>query len=92
MKSYSQKGFSAVEFVIIALVVAVVGFVGYTVYDRQQNDKAASTVESSQATDVPAAPEIKNTDDLQAAEAVLDQTDTSNSADSSELDKQLNSF
>lgn len=89
MKSRSQKGFSVVEFIIIALVVAVVGFVGYSVYDRQQNK---ITTESSQASDVSSAPEIKNIDGLGAAEAVLDQTDTSSSADSRKLDKQLNSF
>lgn len=90
MKSHSQKGFSIVEFLVIAAILGVVGLAGYMVYDRQQNKPVIT--ESSQASDVPAAPEIKETGDLKEAEAVLDQTDTGSSSDSAELDRQLNSF
>lgn len=89
MRLRNQKGFSAVEFLIVAVILGVVGFVGYTVYDRQQNKVAT---ESSQASDVSDAPVIEDTNDLDAAAVTLDQTDTSSSSDSAELDSHLNSF
>lgn len=92
MSLRNQKGFSAVELILAAAFVAIVAFAGYTVYNRQQDNKVVETTESAQAADVPEAPEIKSADDLKEAEAVLDQADTSNSADSSELDTHLNSF
>lgn len=90
MKPFSQKGFSVVEFLIITLVLAVIGLAGYMVYDRQQNKNA--TTELSQVSDSTGAPEIKDADDLKSAEAVLEQTDTSSTADAAQLDSDLNSF
>lgn len=91
MSLRNQKGFSAVELFIIVLALAIVGFAGYMVYSRQQNN-SASTSQSAEVTDVPAAPEINDAADLDAAEATLDKTDTRSTADSAELDAQLNSF
>jgi len=91
----SQTGFSAVEGLLIVAVVAVLGFVGYKVYSGQQ-DKPASTGnnqtadQSAKADDVPEAPEIKETNDLDKANATLDQVNPDD--DTGELDSQLSSF
>ncbi|MES2971285.1 MAG: hypothetical protein V4702_03130 [Patescibacteria group bacterium] len=96
----NQSGFSAVELIIILAVVAGLGFVGYTVYDRQPDKKTTDNTsqqpknESATATDVGSAPEIKSTSDLDKASATLDQTDPdgSNSTDASQLDSEVSTF
>lgn len=96
----NQSGFSAVEIVIVVVVVGVLGLVGYNVYNRQQNKSASSDTsqsssdQSASADDVKPAPEINSTEDLDKAQAVLDQTDpnTSNNSDTSQLDSQLANF
>lgn len=93
----SQLGFSAVELTIIVVIVAALALVGYTVYNRQNNKTATTTQPTNSqatATDVPSAPAISSTSDLDKASAVLDQVDpgASNSNDSSQLDSQLATF
>lgn len=95
----NQSGFSAVELIIILVVVGALGFVGYTVYNRQQDNKTDSTSqqtkeESATASDVRSAPEIRSTSDLDKASATLDQTDPggSNNTDASQLDSELSAF
>lgn len=102
MKSRAnQTGFSAVELVIVFVVLAVLGFVGYTVYSRQQDKKTTTNNTSQQtndepaiANDVPSAPEVNSASDLDKAASTLDQTDlnTSNDADVSKLDGELSAF
>ena len=96
MKSRNnQLGFSAVELLLVVVVVTVLSFVGYMVYNRQQN-KTASTNSSQPTTtsDVQTAPPINSTADLDKAEATLNQTDpaSSNTNDSQQLDSQLTTF
>lgn len=91
----SRTGFSAVELVIVLAIVGIIGFIGFTVYNRDNNKTADTTTPASQsaiATDVPAAPAIDSTSDLNKAEATLDQTDTSSSSDAAELDTELQAF
>jgi uncharacterized protein HemX len=38
-----QKGFSAVEGLLIVLVLAVIGFGGYYIWDQQKRDKKTAT-------------------------------------------------
>ncbi len=96
-----QSGFSVVELVIILAVVGVLAFVGYAVYNRQHNTTSTANNNSSQtvndetkASDVPPAPVVSSTSDLDKASATLDKVDpgTSNSSDSSQLDSQLSAF
>lgn len=94
-----QTGFSAVEFIIIVVVVAALALVGYTVYNRQNNKTATTTdtqLASSETTanDVPSAPAISSNSDLDKASAMLDKVDpgTSHSSDASRLDSQLANF
>lgn len=86
-----RAGFSAVEIVIAVAVVAVVGFLGYTFYNNYQDKKAA---EASTVTDVPQAPEITTTSDLDKASTTMDgaAVDSGNDDDLSELDSELAEF
>lgn len=90
----NQSGFSVVELVIILLVVGALAFVGYMVYNRQQDDKTTvnDTSQSVATDDVPSAPEIKTTGDLDKASATLDQVDVDSNNDSSQLDSELSAF
>jgi len=102
MHSSVQKGFSVVEVVIVLVVVSVLGFAGYVVYDRQNNKTADSTSnvqtgieESPTANDVASPPSsINSTSDLDEAAAMLDNIDPgeSNSTDTAQLDSQLSGF
>lgn len=97
----NQSGFSGVELAIVLAMVGVLGFVGYDVYNRQNTKMADSSntsqtarAESPQATDVATAPSVNSTSDLDKASAMLDQTDPSgsNNTDASQLDSQLAIF
>jgi prepilin-type N-terminal cleavage/methylation domain-containing protein len=93
----NQFGFSAVEVVLVLAIVGVLGYVGYFVYSKNgetNNDTATTqTTESvntsTSATDVAEAPDIKNTSDLDKAQATLDATDPSSSTDTTQLNSQL---
>ena len=90
----NQSGFSAVELVIVLVVAGVLAFVGYTVYNRQQDNKAADngTNQSAVANDVPSAPEVKSTSDLDKASAALDDANLDDNSDSSQLDSEMSNF
>lgn len=96
----NQSGFSAIELVIILVIVCVLGFVGYSVYDRQQNNTSdtgsnqQASEQSSTASDVKPAPEINSTSDLDTASDTLEQTDPSgsNNTDAGQLDNELSAF
>ncbi|HET7640450.1 MAG TPA: prepilin-type N-terminal cleavage/methylation domain-containing protein [Ktedonobacteraceae bacterium] len=89
-----QSGFSVVEVVIAIVVLGLIGLVGYNLYTKQADNKAAngSTSQSATATDVPAAPEVASTSDLDKSSTILDEADTTASSDAAALDSQLQSF
>ena len=99
MKKYNQRGIAAIETVLILVIVALVGFVGYKVYTTKQNtDKAsqnsvaagASVAKSSLSATVP---EMNSTNDLTSAQSTLDQTNPDDStADLDQLSSQLSAF
>jgi prepilin-type N-terminal cleavage/methylation domain-containing protein len=100
-KHRPQSGFSVVELAIVLAVVGLLGFVGYSVYNRSNAKTAddsttnrAASPQSAKTNDVASAPDVSSTSDLDKASAALDQTDPggSNTADSDQLDSQLNSF
>jgi Tfp pilus assembly protein PilV len=92
----NQIGFSAVELVIIAVIVTALAVVGYMVYSRQQDSKTTDTSQTEQsatANDVSSAPEINDGEDLDDATRVLDQNDPSASdADAQMLDNEVSNF
>jgi len=90
----NQSGFTLVEIAIVIVVVGIIAFLGYTFYNNQiQKSASDESSQSAVAEDVDSAPEINSTEDLDAAEEVLDGTDPSgNSSDSSQLDAELAEF
>jgi predicted negative regulator of RcsB-dependent stress response len=86
-----QRGFSAVEAIIIVSVVVALALVGWWVYDRAQKDDATENTDTSQQDS--SVPEVNNATDLDSAEQSLDNADVdAGTADESELDNELNSF
>lgn len=101
MKLRTNKlGFSAVEIVIVIVILGLIGLVGYTVYSKQQTkpatEEAATTQQKTEqsptASDVQSAPEIKSTEDLDKAEAVIDSTEPGSSKDEQTLDDEASAF
>jgi uncharacterized membrane protein YebE (DUF533 family) len=90
----SQQGFSFVEILIAGVVVAGMGFLGYTFYNNYQAKKVSTAGTSQTVTDVPAAPAITTAAELDKASTVIDQTDSqaSSTNDLSQLDGELSNF
>lgn len=96
--------FSALEPVLLMATLVVIVLIGYNVYSRQQTDLTVEETMQSQsqqldeqsptADDVSTAPEIQSDEDLNNAEAVLDNTDVegSNEADGQVIENQTADF
>lgn len=92
MKRVHQAGFAMFELVLIVVFVAAVAGVGYMVI-KQRSNTADTTVSTSGASSVPAAPAINKTSDLTTAEQTLHDIDLDAGAnDSASLDAQTNGF
>jgi predicted negative regulator of RcsB-dependent stress response len=85
-KQSSETGFGAVEAVLILFMVGIIGFVGFRIY-QAQND--ASLTREASVTDAPVAQvaPIKDSADLDTVSKSLDQTSLDST--SGELDAQL---
>lgn len=96
MKSLRVRGFSAVEVLLVIVIVAVIGFIGYTVAQNTifKKDAAIDNINMSEkATDVPAAPEINTDSDLLEVTETLDSIDlNSDSGDIEAIESQLSEF
>lgn len=100
MKSLkSQTGFAVVEIVLAVVILALVGFVGYKVYDARKDLSITeqSTQQSdsqSTASDVKSAPAIKTVSDLDTALTILDETNPggSNLDDSTLIEQEMSAF
>ncbi len=94
----NQRGFSAIEATILVLVIAGLGFVGYMVYDRQQDEAATDattsqqTASSAATSDEESVPEITSIDDLTKAEQALEAASAEDSDNSTQLDAELAAF
>ena len=94
MKRLNDKGFSAIEALLVVVVLVAVVLTGYFVW-KDQNAKTSTAVVSSTpatpgASTVPA-PQITKASDLSKAYTVLGETSvSSSSADSNQLGSQLN--
>ncbi len=92
MKTKRQFGFSAVEGIIILVVVSLLATGGYWAFMRDNktdNNKQTQTTASAEQT----APTIDKTSDLDTAEQALDQTEVDSAGtDSAELETLSNGF
>lgn len=77
MKRSLSAGFGAVEMILVVVLVTVVGFVGFRVYEANSEvNKAQEAANKPIATTQEAVPAIRTTEDLDKAEKMLDDTDT----------------
>jgi hypothetical protein len=90
----NQFGFSIVEAAIAVVVVGAIGVTGYLAYDRiKDTDKSPTATQQTDEADVPTAPAVEESGDLDAALKTLDDTDIDASAsDSAALDTEASSF
>jgi Tfp pilus assembly protein PilV len=90
----SQSGFSPVEVLLAVVVIGLLGFGLFTVYNRQQEQTSTnnSPAVSQQKTASDTAPEINSTEDLTKAEKALDETTVDSASDNAQLDSQLSAF
>lgn len=90
-----QAGFTAIELVLVVVVLGLIGFTTVKAYDAHNvaSKDQAPTVQSAKLEAVPAAPVITTDADLSTAASTLDSMNVDeNSSDSSELDADLASF
>lgn len=88
----SRQGNTIVIAILIAVIVAVGGFLLYQSFKTtsQLTSNTQVTNQAAVTDDVPSAPTITTTADLTTAATVLDQTDLSaNVSDSTQLDTEL---
>lgn len=90
-----QNGFSLVEIVIVVIVIAVIAALGYVAWNKfanQDEQMETSTSQPATADDVPTAPQIETTDDLDEASTTLDEIDLNGSGDDAQLEREVESF
>lgn len=96
----NSAGFTAVEVVLILVIVAAVGFAGWRVYNAQNTSTATdtsssvseqtTTPESQESLDAVEAPKIDTKADLDSAENTLNELEKSNALDESQFDDDVN--
>lgn len=86
-----HQGFSVVEILLVVVVVGIIGVLGLTFARNHQTPTSppANMNTSSPATDSSTVPNIRSTDDLDKAQAVLDQTPIDMGNDAGHLDAEL---
>lgn len=90
-----QNGFSLVEIGIVVVVIVVIAALGYVAWNKFANQDAqteTSTSQSTTAEDVPSAPQIQETNDLDEADATLDEINVNGSDDDAQFEREVESF
>jgi hypothetical protein len=86
----NSRGFAATEVIIVIAIAVIVGIIGYLIFNKTKDDQPTASVQPT-GTNVPAAPEVQDTSDLDAASKALDETDIDASAqDTTQLETQVN--
>ena len=88
---FSQKGFSAVEVVLLLVIVAMLGGVGWYVLNanKEADDGYSSTSSSVPAPSVEDVPDVNNANDLTEAENYLNDTNIDQQLDTGDIDALL---
>jgi predicted negative regulator of RcsB-dependent stress response len=91
-----QSGFSVVELLLIIVVIGILVFVGYFVYNKQRENKATSSSQSQDQSvteaEVKEPPQVTTAKDLDTVDKALDDTSLDEDPDSRQLDAQLSEF
>lgn len=82
----TASGFELTSALMLVAVIAVIGLVGYTLWQRSANTAVTDTTTQSA---VDAAPTIKNKEDLDTALRALDDTDIAGTA-ATDIDAESN--
>lgn len=78
--SRNQRGFEVFSLIVVILVLAIIGFAGYKIYQRESADKSS------------ALPQIQTKSDLNKASDTLDSTPIDESLDPNQLDSDIESL
>jgi prepilin-type N-terminal cleavage/methylation domain-containing protein len=81
-----QRGFSVVEIIIVVVVLGLIGFIGWRLYDSTKNKSTDMTQTDETSL---RAPEVKNNEDLQKAEDFVNNIDLDTTLNTSEIDSSL---
>ena len=95
MQRIREAGFSAVEALVIIVMLAGLGGIGYVAVNRMNKTDTATnttTTNTSTATDDLEAPDIKTKSDLSQAEQTLKSDSADLDAADSELNTELDTF
>lgn len=88
MSHNKTAGFHVVEMLLIVAIIAVLGFVGWRVWEAQTSTQQVETAPSQ--SEPAQAPEVNNTSDLDEASSTLDNVNLDDSdKELSELEKEL---
>lgn len=95
MRNNKQYGFGVVEAILIIVIIGVLGFIAWRVYDsgmlggNGEPAKSQKNEESAEQSKTNEPPEVNNEEDLEAAEQYLKDTDVEGETDTSEMDAAL---
>lgn len=89
MKRLENRGFGAIEVILIVIIVGLLGVVGWYVYN-QRTDQNAEQVQTTAQDSSESDSEITDANDLEQVESDLNKTDVDSDLDTSEIDSALN--
>lgn len=90
MKNNSRSaGFGLIEIVLVVVVLALIGLIGYRVWDANVNKSAQTSEQRSNENAEDEVPEINNSKDLDKAEETLNNVNI-DGTEEAELNEQTN--
>lgn len=90
MKNKNQSGFAVLELVLIVAVLALVGFAGYKVMNKQSTSKSASVATTPTQASLPT--QIKTNADVSQSIKSLDATPIDSKLDPTQFDSSINAL
>lgn len=84
----NQRGFGALEAVLVVLLIGLIGVIGWYVY-RANHDTLTSEDFSDSAVKKSDIPVVNSTDDLESSEEFLNKQNLDEQLDTSEIDSTL---
>ncbi len=81
-----QHGFGIIETILVLVIVGLIAFVGWYVYNAQQEGTTNGTSQDAQSESVP---EVNNSSDLEEAEEFIESKDVDKQLDTGEIEESL---